>query len=81
MREYKKLSHVIYKCEHDIVWVSKYRLCILKGEVGILVEKIIRMLCEWKSCEVQELSYYQLITGSSLILFDTQPSESFSDKT
>ena len=26
MGKYKKLSHVIYKCEYHIVWVSKYRL-------------------------------------------------------
>ncbi len=56
MGKYKKLSHVIYKCDYHIVWVPKYRLRILKGLIKDLVEKDIRMLCEWKSCEVQELN-------------------------
>ena len=56
MSKYKKLSHVIYKCDYHIVWVPKYRLRILKGVIKTLVEKGIRMLCEWKACEVQELN-------------------------
>ncbi|MBJ6368812.1 IS200/IS605 family transposase [Snuella sedimenti] len=56
MNKYKKLSHVIYKCEYHIVWVPKYRLRILKGTIKTLVERDIRSLCEWKGCEVQELN-------------------------
>lgn len=56
MGKYKKLSHVIYKCDYHIVWVPKYRLRILKGEIKDLVEKDVRMLCEWQSCEVQKLN-------------------------
>ena len=56
MIKYKKLSHVIYKCDYHIVWVVKYRLRILKGEIKTLVERNVRSLCEWKSYEVQELN-------------------------
>ncbi len=56
MSKYKKLSHVVYKCDYHIVWVPKYRLRILKGTIKELVEQDIRMLCEWKSCEVAELN-------------------------
>lgn len=56
MGKYRKLSHVIYKCDYHIVWVPKYRFRVLKGAIKDLVEDDIRMLCEWKSCEVQELS-------------------------
>ena len=56
MSKYKKLSHVIYKCDYHIVWVPKYRLRILKGVIKTLVERDIRSLCELKSCEVQELN-------------------------
>ncbi len=56
MGKYKKLSHVVYKCEYHIVWVPKYRHRILKGAIKELVEQDIKMLCEWKSCEVQELN-------------------------
>ena len=56
MGKYKKLSHVVYKCEYHIVWVPKYRLRILKGSIKDLVCDDIKMLCEWKGCEVQELN-------------------------
>jgi putative transposase len=56
MSKYKKPHHVIYKCDYHIVWVPKYRLRILKGAIKEVVERGIRSLCEWKSCEVQELN-------------------------
>ena len=56
MSKYKKLSHVVYKCDYHIVWVPKYRFRILKDAVKDLVEKDIRLLCEWKGCEVEELN-------------------------
>ncbi len=56
MGKYKKLSHVVYKCEYHIVWAPKYRFRILTGEIKKLVEEDIKMLCEWKRCEVQEMS-------------------------
>ena len=56
MGKYRKLSHVVYKCDHHIVWVPKYRLRILKGDVRELLESDIRMLCEWKGCSVEELN-------------------------
>ncbi|HKG69128.1 MAG TPA: IS200/IS605 family transposase [Segetibacter sp.] len=56
MSKYKRQSHVVYKCDYDIVWVSKYRLRILTGEVGKLVDQEIRKLSEWLGCEVMELN-------------------------
>jgi putative transposase len=56
MSKYKKLSHVIYRCDYHIVWVPKYRFRILKDAVKDLVDKDIRLLCEWKGCEVEELN-------------------------
>ncbi len=56
MSKYKKQSHVVYKCDYHIVWVPKYRFCILTGEVGRLVDQDIRKLSEWLGCEVIELN-------------------------
>lgn len=56
MSKYKKLSHVVYKCDYHIVWVPKYRFRILTGEVKNLIERDIRMLCEWKRCEIIEMN-------------------------
>ena len=56
MGKYKKLSHVIYKCDYHIVWVPKYRYRILTGEIGSRVEQDIRLLSEWMGCEIIELN-------------------------
>jgi len=56
MGKYKKLSHVIYKCDYHVVWTPKYRFRILEGEVKALVENDLRSLCAWKSCEILELN-------------------------
>jgi putative transposase len=54
--KYKKLSHVVYKCDYHIVWTPKYRYKVLFGEVKQLVEQDIRMLCEWKGSEILEMN-------------------------
>jgi putative transposase len=54
--KYRKLSHVVYKCDYHIVWTPKYRYRVLFGEIKSLVEKDMRMLCEWKSVEILELN-------------------------
>ena len=56
MSKIKRQSHVVYKCDYPIVWVPKYRLRILSGEVGKLVDQDIRKLSEWLGCEVMELN-------------------------
>ena len=54
--KYKKLSHVVYKCDYHIVWTPKYRFRVLFGEVKVLVETDMRMLCEWKGVEIIEMN-------------------------
>lgn len=56
MSKYKKQSHVVYKCDYHIVWVPKYRYRILTGEIGVTVDKDIRVMSEWLGCEVVELN-------------------------
>ena len=54
--KYRKLSHVVYKCDYHVVWTPKYRYRVLFGEVKSLVENDTRMLCEWKGVEIIELN-------------------------
>ncbi len=56
MSKYKKQSHVVWKCDYHIVWRPKYRFRILSGLVKELVDDDIKMLCDWKNCEVIELN-------------------------
>ena len=56
MSKYRKQSHVVYKCDYQIVFVPKYRFRILTGDIGMLMEKDIRMYSEWLGCEIIELN-------------------------
>ena len=56
MSNFKKLSHVIYRCTYHIVWTPKYRFRVLEGMVKELLSKDIPMLLEWKSSELIEMN-------------------------
>lgn len=47
---------MVYQCTYHLVWVPKYRYRILTGALQELVERDLRVLCEWKEIEVLELS-------------------------
>jgi putative transposase len=56
MSRYKQQSHVVWKCDYHIVWCPKYRFRILTGLIKDLVDHDIRLYCEWKGCEIEELN-------------------------
>ena len=56
MSRFRKLSQTIWHCQYHIVWVPKYRLRILTGEVAEEVERCIRAFTERLEAEVVELS-------------------------
>ena len=56
MSRFRKLSHTIWHCQYHIVWVPKYRLRILEGEIGQEVFSCTCAFSEQKKCEVVELN-------------------------
>jgi len=56
MGKYRKLTHVVYKCDYHIVFTPKYRFRILSGHILTLLEQDIRMICQWKDVEIEELN-------------------------
>jgi len=56
MSKYRKLTHVVYKCDYHIVFAPKYRFRILTGVIAENVERDIRALSAWRGVEVWELS-------------------------
>lgn len=56
MSRFRKLSHTLWHCQYHIVWVPKYRYRILKGEIGVEVERCIRAFSERMKCEIVELN-------------------------
>lgn len=56
MSKYRKLTHVVYRCDYHIVFAPKYRYRILTGAIGEMVERDIRAVSAWRKVEVWELS-------------------------
>jgi len=56
MGRYRKLTHVVYKCEYHIVFVPKYRFRILTGAIKSFVEQNIQLICSWKDVLIEEMN-------------------------
>ena len=56
MGKYRKLTHVVYKCDYHIVFTPKYRFRILTGDIATLLEQDLRMISSWKDVSVEELN-------------------------
>lgn len=56
MSRFQKLSPALRHCQYHIVWVPKYRLRILTGQVGEEVRRCICAFSEQLKCEVIEIN-------------------------
>jgi len=45
MSDYRKGGHTVYDIKYHLVWVTKYRYSILKGEIALRVRDLIREVC------------------------------------
>ena len=45
MADYRRGSHTVHDIKYHLVWVTKYRYPLLRGEVGTTVRDIIRRAC------------------------------------
>ena len=45
MTEYRKGAHTVYDIKCHLVWVTKYRYKVLRGEIGLRVRELIRQIC------------------------------------
>ena len=50
--EYKKGPHTVYDIQYHLVWVSKYRYHVLKGEVAFRARELIRQTCEARNITI-----------------------------
>ena len=49
---YRHGSHTVFEIHLHLVWVTKYRKPILKGEVGVRVRELIRQICRDSEVEI-----------------------------
>ena len=49
---YRHGSHTVFEIHLHLVWVTKYRKPILRGEVGVRVRELIRQVCRDSEVEI-----------------------------
>ena len=42
---YRKTAHSVYDLKYHLVWVTKYRKPVLRGEIAVRVRELIRQTC------------------------------------
>ncbi|MBA4160098.1 MAG: IS200/IS605 family transposase [Gemmatimonadetes bacterium] len=45
MAEYRKGSHSVYNLQYHVVWVTRYRYQVLRGEVAERTRELVRQSC------------------------------------
>jgi putative transposase len=50
--EYNKSSHAVYDIKYHIIWVTKYRYKVLKGEIAKRLRDLIRQGCEARNITI-----------------------------
>lgn len=52
MQHYRKTSHTVYDIKYHLVWITKYRKKLLKGELAIRIRNLIREICKTNEVEI-----------------------------
>ena len=42
---YRKTSHSVYDLKYHLVWITKYRKPVLRGQVGLRLRELVRQTC------------------------------------
>jgi putative transposase len=45
MPEYREGAHTVYDIKYHVVWVTKYRYKVLRGEIALRARDVIREIC------------------------------------
>ncbi len=50
--EYRSGPHTVYDIQYHLVWVTKYRRPVLKGEVALRIRELVRQRCEARNITI-----------------------------
>jgi putative transposase len=50
--EYRKGAHTVYDIQYHLVWVTKYRYHVLRGEVAERAREVLRQVCLSRDIEI-----------------------------
>src|SRR5512145_2536664 len=45
MMSYRKTAHSVYDLKYHVVWITKYRKPVLRGEIAVRLRELIRQTC------------------------------------
>jgi putative transposase len=46
MVEYRKSAHTLWDVKYHIVWITKYRYKVLRGEIAVKARELLRQICQ-----------------------------------
>lgn len=46
LMSYRKTAHSVYDLKYHLVWITKYRKPVLRGEVAVRVRELVRQTCQ-----------------------------------
>src|SRR3954470_7201382 len=52
MEHYRRTAHTRFDIKFHLVWITKYRKKLLRGEVGLRVRQIVRTICAEPEVEI-----------------------------
>ena len=52
MEHYRRSSHTVYDIKYHLVWITKYRKPILRGDIAERARDLIREICKSKDVEI-----------------------------
>ena len=52
MENYRKSSHTVYDLKYHVVWITKYRKPVLRGEIAERARSLIREICKANDVEI-----------------------------
>jgi putative transposase len=52
MEHYRRTAHTRFDIKLDLVWITKYRKTLLRGEVGVRLRQIVRTICAELEVEI-----------------------------
>jgi putative transposase len=44
--EYRKIAHSVWDVKYHLIWVTKYRYKVLRGEVATRTRDLLRQICQ-----------------------------------
>jgi putative transposase len=52
--EYRKTAHAVYDIKYHLVWITKYRKPVMRGEIGTRLRELIRQTCATLDVQIEK---------------------------